>query len=326
MKYSKNFIFSAIMVKCEEDIKEEDIAYAYDGGNLKVKLEIEETPMSQFSDSFVANARDEAQTGEKPLAKKSRRKPKQDDIAYTYDNSDHEVKLENEESPMSQFSHSIVGNAVSDDTQSDEKPTTKKSRGRPKGSKARNKTHLDTEKVNSTVPCPYRYKSVNSNNSLPKMRPNVHNIKLKQDQIDELKKSKATFVQHGVCFRIAPELDRCIECKKAQGRYKHYKSRDKGNPRGEVDCRFYQFRKLRYNDDGLEVAGFLDPNSDPIDVDRYIWLPHSEKRVKTLSPQNARFILIHVGEQLCDLIEKETVYYQKYKSDEKPVIWKRLIE
>lgn len=238
----------------------------------------------------------------------------------TQEDASYNVKSENVEIPMSQFSDSFI-----EDVENDSKEAVvKKVRGRPKGSvnKQENRSRDTVKKPNVVA----RTKlNVENNTTLPKMRQNVHNIKLKQEQIEELKKSKATFFQPGVCFRIAPELDNCKECKKVllkknRGR-RSYHSRN-----SEVDCRFYQFRKLRYNDDGLEVVGFLDPHSDPIDVDRNIWLPHLEKRVKTLSPQNARFILIHVGEQLCDLIEKEQIYYEKYKSDEKPVIWKRLIE
>lgn len=45
-----------------------------------------------------------------------------------------------------------------------------------------------------------------------------------------------------------------------------------------------------------------------------------------MAAQDALMILSHVGEQLCPLLKKEKGYYEKYKSDDKPVIWKRLIE
>lgn len=241
-------------------------------------------------------------------------------IAQAYGSIEQEVKLEKneeEETAMSQFSESFVANAASGDPATEEKQ--KKKKGRPKGAK-------NTVRSNVAASKNARYKSVENNTSLPKMRQNVHNYKLKLEQVEELKKSKVTFIQPGVCFQIAPKLNGCKECKKVLDRRRYNKSRDKGEPQREVDCRFYQFRKLRYIDDELDVAGFLDPHSDPIDVDRAIWMPNVDKRVKTLSIQNARYILIHVGEQLCELIEKEYIYYQKYKSDEKPVIWKRLIE
>lgn len=234
--------------------------------------------------------------------------------------------ITNEVSQIFPFSDSLLLNE--ENKESDEQPKKKKVRGRPKGArnKANSKLDGDSEKQRSNEKAPRvsntaRIKSVENKPTLPKMNPNVHIIKLKPEQIEDLKKSKKTFFQPGVCYQIAPSLDQCKECVKIM----RYRRVNRKQVR-EVDCRFYQLRKLRYTDEGLEVVGFLDPHSDPIDVDRYIWLPHSDKRVKSLSPQNARFILIHVGEQLCDLIEKEEMFYQKYKSDEQAVIWKRLIE
>lgn len=185
-----------------------------------------------------------------------------------------------------------------------------KTLGRPRGSKSgqRMGNYRPKISVNEMIGNPEK---------LPKMKTNLHTIKLAPGQIEELKKVPC-FFQPGVCFQIAPDLDRCKEC---------YKKRVKTVHRvGEVECRFYQFRKLRYNEDKLEVAGFLDPLTDPIEIDKSIWIPNIEKRFKSLSVQNARLILIHVGEQLCQLFQKEKFYYEKFKSDEKPIIWKRLIE
>lgn len=151
------------------------------------------------------------------------------------------------------------------------------------------------------------------------MNPNVHQVTLSAENKEELK--KRAYAQPGVCIKIAPALDLCKTCFKFN------------NPRcqmkGQIDCRFYQFRKLRFNEltEKLEVAGFLDPFTDPVEVDRNIWLPNAEKlRFKTLSVQNARLILTHVGEQLCNIMQKEKLYYERFKSDDKPIIWKRLIK
>lgn len=178
--------------------------------------------------------------------------------------------------------------------------------GRPKGVK------------NGTGRGPARA-SVSENKALPKMRPNVHQIKLSADQIEQLKKVES-FGQPGVCFRIAPKLDNCKECKKFNN--------NRRMERKEIECRFYKFRKLRFVGDEIEVVGFLDPFKDPVEVDRNIWMASAEKnsRFKSLSVDDSRLILTHVGEQLCQLIEEEKVYYHKYKTEEKPIIWKRLIE
>lgn len=152
------------------------------------------------------------------------------------------------------------------------------------------------------------------------MHQNVHSFKLLASHIEELKKLES-FFQPGVCFQIAPNLDKCKECWKRSDK----RSRQR---RAEVDCRFYQFRKLRYNGEDLEVAGFSNPETDPVEVDRNVWLGNAEKLRFKLSPQNARLILSHVGDELCQLIEKEKLEKMEYLGSDniKPIIWKRLID
>ena len=199
--------------------------------------------------------------------------------------------------------------------QDDESPSPpKKKKGRPKGAKngtGSRATHRSTVKL-----------SITQKERLPKMLPNVHFVKLSAENKEELK--KRPYPQPGVCLKIAPELDMCKTCSRFNVKRCHrfFKKR-------QIDCRFYQFRILRYNEttEKLEVAGFLDPFIDPVEVDRNIWFPNFDKlRFKTLSVQNARLILTHVGEQLCEIMQKETMYYEKFKIEDKPVIWKRLIE
>jgi [histone H3]-dimethyl-L-lysine9 demethylase len=152
---------------------------------------------------------------------------------------------------------------------------------------------------------------------LPKMKSNVYKIRLTPEQIEELKKENKSFSQPGVCYVIAPSLEKCIECSKLSKRSVKF--------RGEVDCRFFQFRKLRYEDDNLIVDGFLE-DSEAKDIDIAVWLPQEKTKHKSLSFHHARLIISHVGDELCNLIAKEKVYYEKFKSDTKPLIWKRLID
>lgn len=200
------------------------------------------------------------------------------------------------------FDHSTLDYSLDESTQ----PSAPKRKGRPRG--AKNGTGRG---IIRSIPTETK--------ALPKMKPNVHQIKLSLEQIDRLKKVES-FGQPGVCFQIAPKLDNCNECKK----FTSNKRKEKKN----IECRFYQFRKLRYNGDELEVAGFLDPTKDPVEVDRNIWSPIYEKnnRFKTLSIPDARLILTHVGEQFCQLIQEEKKYFKKYNTEGKPNIWKRLIE
>lgn len=187
-----------------------------------------------------------------------------------------------------------------------------KKKGRPRG--AKNGTGRGIASKTRTTRA-----NMSETKALPKMKTNVHQIKLSSDQINHLK-TVESFGQPGVCFQIAPKLDNCFECNK----YTSNRRKEKK----DIECRFYQFRKLRYNGDELEVAGFLDPIKDPVDVDKSIWSPLYEKtnRFKTLSIEDSRLILSHVGEQFCQLIEEEKVYHETYKTEGKPNIWKRLIE
>lgn len=154
------------------------------------------------------------------------------------------------------------------------------------------------------------------------MTKRVHEKKLNQEQIDGLKISQKTFLQPGVCYKIAPTLDHCLECI-SLSTPKLRSKRDKK----EVDCRFFEFRKLVYTPEGeLSVHGFLDPFEDPAEVDHSIWLPSDKyNRTKLFTIHQCQLILTHIGDSFCEIIKKEQSYFQKYKQVDKPVIWKRLI-
>lgn len=190
-----------------------------------------------------------------------------------------------------------------------------KKKGRPKGTKPA-RPYRPSYPKKLVLTFDGQQNGSSGSERLPKMRSNVSHLKLTIEQVDELKKDGKNFYQPGVCFVIAPNLHQCIECLKQKRRQ-----------RREVDCRFYQFRKLRYEGDKVVVAGFLDPYDDPKDVDKSIWMPQPDKlKFKSLSVTHAILILTHVGDELCMIIAKERSYYEKYKSDSKLIIWKRLID
>jgi [histone H3]-dimethyl-L-lysine9 demethylase len=145
------------------------------------------------------------------------------------------------------------------------------------------------------------------------MKPNIHCIQLSNENIEKYRKMES-FIQPGVCFSIAPNLDHCKECASQRKRY----------ARKEVDCRFYQFRKLRFNGDEIEVVGFLS-SIDPIQVDRTVWLPIEKSKFK-IPLQESRLMLQYCGDELCYIIEKDKSYLHKYKCENSELIWKRTIE
>lgn len=196
-------------------------------------------------------------------------------------------------------------------TESDEK----KKRGRPPkpNSKPSNRKPRPPPKKNIDGSTPPQL------DRLPRMKANVHSIRLTEEEVLEHKKNQDIFPQPGCCYVIAPNLDSCVECQKQKKRGR--------KPRPEVDCRFYQFRKLRYEGDQIVVAGFPDPFTDPKEIDIAIWLPQQDKlKFKSLNVPHARLIIAHVGDELCRLLEKEKIYFNKYKSGEKSLIWKRPID
>lgn len=84
---------------------------------------------------------------------------------------------------------------------------------------------------------------------------------------------------------------------------------------------------MKYEGDKLVVAGFPDPFIDPKEVDIAIWMPQQDKpKFRGLSVPHARLIVAHVGDEFCRLIEKERIYFNKYKTIERPMIWKRPID
>lgn len=157
------------------------------------------------------------------------------------------------------------------------------------------------------------------------MTKKVHTLRLNPEQIEEAKKSQMPFLQPGLCYQIAPNLDHCLEC--CSMKHPHWRNRIKQKKK-EIDCRFFEFRKLVYSPEGeLKVYGYLDPYNDPAEVDDNIWLP-SQKRLerKGCSVQQSRLILNHISDSFCEILIKEQEYIKKYKLDpDKNLIWKRLI-
>lgn len=198
-------------------------------------------------------------------------------------------------------------------SQETDKTVKDKKRGRPKKDNKTERTPSSAKKPKKAA------ESSQPLERLPRMKANVHNVRLTGEEIEEYKREKTTFPQPGACFVIAKHLYACVECAKMK--------RAGRKPQREVDCRFYQFRMLRYEGDQLVIAGFPDPFIDPKDIDISIWMPQQDKlKCKGLSAAHARLIIAHVGDELCRLIEKERIYYNKYKSETRQLIWKRAID
>ncbi|XP_017478881.1 PREDICTED: lysine-specific demethylase 3A isoform X2 [Rhagoletis zephyria] len=154
----------------------------------------------------------------------------------------------------------------------------------------------------------------------------------------ELRESRATFLQHLPCFKLlrnavsangseadsndngakSRAIPRCRECRRrnAQGG-------------SDVYCRFYEFRRLQYNESGeLLVAGFPNPYTDPTPDDLRIWQP-DEQSVPTagwMDIQVARYILLHAGDQFCYLWQQEAEALRLHENPNSVIAWKKVVQ
>lgn len=116
--------------------------------------------------------------------------------------------------------------------------------------------------------------------------------------IAQLKKTGESFLQDGPCFEVAPKLAKCRECRWTPNQ------RSKNTP--NIFCRFYAFRRLRYTKNSqLAIAGFSDPHKDPTEDDLKLWMPDYDSPPDDLDLAMSRYLLSHVGDQFCDLLQQE---------------------
>jgi len=157
----------------------------------------------------------------------------------------------------------------------------------------------------------------------------------KQDDRVELykvhKKTGEKFLQTDSCYDIVPKNIRCLECRKV--RHSGFKGDKTPTPKQSKTnwddfCRFYEFRKLKYNKTShIVVAGFSDLD-DAQESDKTLWLPQTSENPNNLSYSVAKFIIANVGTEFCDLVMQERAaksLYEAQKDSERQIIWKRAV-
>lgn len=111
--------------------------------------------------------------------------------------------------------------------------------------------------------------------------------------VNKFKKSGETFLQELACHEME-RLSMCRECRLPP------------NQRNKAFCRFYAFRRLRYNKNGqLAVFGFSDPKKDPDASDMQLWNPDRESPPTNLDLSTAKLILMYIVPHLCKLLSDE---------------------
>ncbi|XP_045138451.1 lysine-specific demethylase 3A-A-like [Portunus trituberculatus] len=142
---------------------------------------------------------------------------------------------------------------------------------------------------------------------------------LQKPPVAQLKKTGESFLQDGSCYEVAPKLPKCRECRWTP----HQRNKKMPN----IFCRFYAFRRLRYTKNGqLAVAGFSDPIKDAFGDDLKLWLPDVDNTPSDLDVDISKFLLTHVGDQFCDLVEQEKEAMALHMGDDSVVAWKRVVQ
>lgn len=73
---------------------------------------------------------------------------------------------------------------------------------------------------------------------------------------------------------------------------------------------------FRYTKNGLiAIAGFSDPNKDPLEDDLKLWMPDDENPAKDMDLRMSRYLLAQVGDQFCDLYQQEKDAMSHHLSD-----------
>ncbi|KAG8198328.1 hypothetical protein JTE90_021577 [Oedothorax gibbosus] len=136
--------------------------------------------------------------------------------------------------------------------------------------------------------------------------------------IAHLKKTGEPFLQDGGCSEVAPRLPKCRECRMTP----HQRSKKMPN----IFCRFYAYRKLRYGKNGTILsAGFSEP-SDALEDDLRLWLPPVESPPANIEVETSKFLLTHVGDQFCDLVEMEREAQKLHITSDGTVTWKKVVQ
>ncbi|XP_076470563.1 lysine-specific demethylase 3A-like isoform X2 [Babylonia areolata] len=132
-----------------------------------------------------------------------------------------------------------------------------------------------------------------------------------------LKRTGAPFLQNGPCSDLSAKVSKCRECRQAciQG----------NTDMPSIFCRFYAFRRLKYNPVKGTVlnAGFSElSDADPDHIEP--WLPRFPIEDPQLSKVMAKFIVSKVGDKFCELVQQEKEV-KAVPGTDATVVWKRAV-
>ncbi|XP_035212238.1 lysine-specific demethylase 3B-like [Stegodyphus dumicola] len=100
------------------------------------------------------------------------------------------------------------------------------------------------------------------------------------------------------------------------------------DPIAESEASVYSARvfRLRYGKNGTILsAGFSEP-SDATEGDLKLWFPPVESPPLDIEIETSKFLLTHIGDQFCDLVEMEREAQKLHMSADGTITWKRVVQ
>ncbi|XP_072334913.1 probable JmjC domain-containing histone demethylation protein 2C isoform X2 [Scyliorhinus torazame] len=196
------------------------------------------------------------------------------------------------------------------------KPTYKKRQNDLQKRKADTEKEEEEVKPYSTV---YRNTKEKEKNKIKLQSDGLPRSVLKDwRKVKKLKQTGEPFLQDGSCSEIAPNLQKCRECRMVR-----YRKNEEFN-QSAVFCRFYYFRRLAFSKNAvLRVDGFSTP--DQYDDEAInLWLP-SDSTNMDLDIGSSKYILRTIGEKFYQMETSEKTAMNLLKPDAK-IAWKRAVK
>ncbi|XP_078079761.1 putative JmjC domain-containing histone demethylation protein 2C isoform X2 [Mustelus asterias] len=137
-------------------------------------------------------------------------------------------------------------------------------------------------------------------------------------KVKKLKQTGEPFLQDGSCSEIAPNLQKCRECRMVRYR------KNEEFSQSAVFCRFYYFRRLAFSKNAvLRIDGFSTP--DQYDDEAInLWLPSDSTDVD-LDIRSSKYILRNIGDKFCQIETSEKTAMNLLKPDAN-IAWKRAVK
>uniref|UniRef100_UPI00398ED3DC probable JmjC domain-containing histone demethylation protein 2C isoform X2 n=1 Tax=Pristiophorus japonicus TaxID=55135 RepID=UPI00398ED3DC len=196
------------------------------------------------------------------------------------------------------------------------KPTYKKRQNDLQKRKADAEREEEEVKPNGTL---YRNTKEKENNKIKLQSDGLPRSVLKDwRKVKKLKQTGEPFLQDGSCSEIAPNLQKCRECRMVR-----YQKNEEFSE-SAVFCRFYYFRRLAFSKNAvLRIDGFSTPDQYD-DEALNLWLPSDSADVD-LDIESSRYILRNVGDKFCQIETSEKTAMRWLKPDAK-IAWKRAVK